>query len=139
MFIRICIAIALTLATGLAYGQSVTLDVSYPVPFWVVLIVAGVAVYAVVALMRKASRHPESFKKWFEDPLDAGAQALADKGWTPAEVDAWLMKVKNKDLTAKVGGLYTGLTPDQQKLVEAIAAAVKGSGSGPTPPPSSPT
>ena len=135
MFIRICIAIALTLATGLAYGQSVTLDVSYPVPFWVVLIVAGVAVYAVVALMRKASRHPESFRRHFEAPADRLATALQAANWTGAEIDAVLQRFVDKDLTAKVGGLYTGLTPDQQKLVEAIAAAVKGGGSGPTPPP----
>jgi FtsZ-interacting cell division protein ZipA len=106
---------------------------SSSVELWQVVVFLVVAIGLIVAgvwLGRMAAFRPEKFKSFVETPLDKAAQALADKGWTSAQIDEVLTGWANRDLTAKVADAYQGLPPDvlaaAQKIAD-YAAKQKGS------------
>lgn len=97
---------------------------STPMPLWGVFLIVlfvlaliGVGIW----LGRMAIFRPEKFKSVIESPLDRAAQALANQGWTPAQVDEVLKGWANRDLTAKVAGAYEGLPPDVLEAAQKIA------------------
>lgn len=131
---RICLVLTLLmLGAGFAYAQTIDVSaVSKPVPLWLVLMGLIVILIAGYLFLRKAAKHPATFQRYFENPLDSGLQALADAKWTPTQIDQFLLEVKNKDLTAKAAGAYQQVPPQIVQAAEMISAWARSK--GPTPP-----